>query len=661
MKNVIFLVIDSLSREYIDSYSLKQETIFHYLDSKYICAANMYSVAPFTESALQGLWNQNSPMETFWGNRLEAGHDKSIFQVFQEAGYEIYFTNSTSVQNLALDYEETDKKKKRKILNYQIDKLLPQIKYYVKKEGSCIDIEKAIINMLDILYNAMQGIEKDLPLLAKEMQNYQRNKRLYCKSLIKQRDTHQLFLCHKISEDKKEDKKDFPLVMEELLLAQSISYKNRKLFKEYNKNSDEKLVKRHLSGEVFNRDIQSNSNILELMRMDLSEREDIDIHRGIIASGIHQFIEKEIKDIKKPYFAYFHEFSFHYPEVFLNACKNENKYKAEIKKLLEKIPDLETGKMSVSRTLSLLYVNEWLEELIKYLEEKKIFEDTYLVITADHGISNFMYPIDREYRWMFYKENFHVPFWIVGKNLESKNYDTLCSSKCIVPTLAELCGIKGADYSKSLFHLNQEYIITEWMNGIPDIEKEYVKFGFRNQKISLTYCIRLNQLFGSGRILTLFDLQSDPNEYRNLSNDSKDVNKEINLELQSALPIIHHRWDTLRKKYLDYKYREVFDCTKIDIEWLQGHHLNNVFSNMILYGTDEIATKFLSNYKQAECQEILDATARESYFMGRKVKKDIENIDIEKSTFIIACNNEIDALYQLWRWGVKRVYVYTGK
>ena len=82
---------------------------------------------------------------------------------------------------------------------------------------------------------------------------------------------------------------------------------------------------------------------------------------------------------------------------------------------------------------------------------------------------------------------------------------------------------------------------------------------------------------------------------------------------------------------------------------------------MILYGTDEIATKFLSNYKQAECQEILDATARESYFMGRKVKKDIENIDIEKSTFIIACNNEIDALYQLWRWGVKRVYVYTGK
>ena len=55
MKNVIFLVLDSLSREYIEKYPLDEDNFFQYLDNNSICFKNMYSMAPFTEGALAHL------------------------------------------------------------------------------------------------------------------------------------------------------------------------------------------------------------------------------------------------------------------------------------------------------------------------------------------------------------------------------------------------------------------------------------------------------------------------------------------------------------------------------------------------------------------------------------------------------------------------------
>ena len=479
-KNVIFLVVDSLSREYTENYPLESGNFFDYLDKHSICAGNMYATAPFTESALEGMWNQKSPLDTFWGNRRQPVCRNSMFSVFQKAGYEVYFTDRTSVEEYAVDYPETDRKKADRAARNRIARLLPQVKYYLNKKNAHMDGKTAVTNILDIVFDAVfqLGETGDGEAL-REAERYAADKETYYAELERRQDSHPVFGILEGINGKEKARRDgcaYPLLQEELLLAQEIADKNGKLLKEYNRDipNGDWLAEQNLSGLVYNRCIWSNANILPLIRLCESSVPDLDVHRGIAECGIYEFLENRKGNLKKPYFAYFHEFSFHYPEVFLQACQNEKKYKAALEKALGLVSGLRiTNRISVLKALSLIYVSGWLSELVQYLEEKGVFEDTYLVITSDHGISNFMYPLDRNYRWMFYKENFHVPFWILGSGIKAHTYETLCLSKCIVPTLGELCGIGGVDKEDSLFAMDKKYILTEWMNGIPDIEREY--------------------------------------------------------------------------------------------------------------------------------------------------------------------------------------------
>ena len=670
-KNIIFLVIDSLSREYTENYPLSSGNFFEYLDEHSICARNMYSTAPFTEGGGQGLWNSVFPLETFWGNRLQPNDENSIFSMFQQGGYEIYFTDRTSIETYISGYHGWDSQRIRKIARDKARKLMPQIKYYLNKGRTNISTKDAIINMLDVLFSTITELcEVDYPLSNKEAKIYYRNKDLYYDSLLMHKDSHTLFEI--VSEldwikcGETENVNEYPIMPEELLLAQNIAYRNDKLLKEYNQgiaNADS-IIKRNLEGKTYNRCIWSSKNILELIRMDSAVFPDSSINRYLISSGIYEFIEDRRQQISEPYFAYFHEYSFHYPEMFLNACKNEKKYKSEIEKIINLLPRLHPDKISILKALSLLYISEGLSDLVRYLENKGVFEDTYLVITADHGISNFMYPLDRNYRWMFYKENFHVPFWILGHNIEKKQFNSLCLSKSVMPTLAELCGIEGADTSESLFNMGyKEYILTEWMNDIPDIEKEYIKFGYRNEKISLTYCVRLNQLFQSGRILTLFDLKKDFREYHNLGKSHLD--EEIRDEVNKAVDIIYKRWDKLRRKYLDTRYVSSLDEVEKNMEicWLKNTDIDILSGKSIaVYGTDSVSDMLLSKFgSDIFISNIVDISSNDQYYKGRPICKDKAEVDKNELIYIIACEDEIEALLNLYKWRVRKVYVYTGK
>lgn len=669
MKNVIFLVVDCLSREYTENYPVRSGNFFRYLDDHAICADNMYSTAPFTEGGLQGLWNATSPLETFWGNRLHPDCQASIFSIFQKAGYEVCFTDRTSVEMYAGDYQEPEYAKIKRIISDRIGKLVPDIKYYLEKENTHIPPGDAVRNILDMLFRDVERLrEEDYPLLVKEMQSYYGGRDAYIQDgLLKLKERHSLFQALETAAQAKEKKEhECPVLEEELLLAQNIAYKNGELLKKYNKHipNADFLINQNLNGMIYNRCVQSNLSILNSMRMDSAVIKDSPVHRYIISSGIYQFIEEKRKKMKAPYFAYFHEFSFHYPETFLNACKDEKKYKAELEKCIKRLPELHPENYSVLKALSLIFVSEGLAELVKYLESKGVFEDTYLVITADHGISNFMYPLDRNYRWMFYKENFHVPFWILGADIKPERYDSLCLSRCVVPTLAELCGIKSIDTKESLFHAKREYVLTEWMNGIPDIEKEYVKFGYRNEKISLTYCVRLNQLFQSGRILALFDLEKDSREYYDLSRCH--LNEEIRMEVDKAKDIIYKRWDRLRKKYLNIKYTAMLDQMEqnMEISPLMKENMDIILGrDVALFGTDSVSDTFLQRWGcRVSVREIIDTTNQDLYYNGRPICRDINGkANKNNIIYVIACEDEIDALFHLYRWGVEKVYVYTGK
>ena len=187
---MIFLVVDSLSKEYTENYPLEYDNFFEYLDQHSICASNMYSTAPFTESALEGMWNQKSPLDSFWGNRLKPVCENSIFSIFEEAGYEVYFTDRTSVEEYALDYTESDRKKAQRTARSRIVRLLPQIRYYLNKENVHSDSKIAVTNMLDILFDAAFYLDESV---IKEAQLYVTDKNAYYDNLKELKESHPIF------------------------------------------------------------------------------------------------------------------------------------------------------------------------------------------------------------------------------------------------------------------------------------------------------------------------------------------------------------------------------------------------------------------------------------------------------------------------------------
>ena len=62
MKNIIIIVIDALSKWYIDQHK-NENSFFKYLEKEGYCADNMYSTGPFTEAAVRGFGLQTMLLE----------------------------------------------------------------------------------------------------------------------------------------------------------------------------------------------------------------------------------------------------------------------------------------------------------------------------------------------------------------------------------------------------------------------------------------------------------------------------------------------------------------------------------------------------------------------------------------------------------------------
>jgi len=171
------------------------------------------------------------------------------------------------------------------------------------------------------------------------------------------------------------------------------------------------------------------------------------------------------------------------------------------------------------------YTDACIGQFLDYLEDRKLLEESLLVITGDHGHAfmehgRFAHAYD-----ILYNEVIHVPLIIfgLGRQIVESNVQLLD----LPPTILSLLGIKSPPtfIGKSLFEREEKQTVIFSESAKPDLIN--LRYDLSKKVIS---CIRdefkliLNELKETNE---LYDLESDFQEKNNLFDGENEICKEL--------------------------------------------------------------------------------------------------------------------------------------
>ena len=196
------------------------------------------------------------------------------------------------------------------------------------------------------------------------------------------------------------------------------------------------------------------------------------------------------------------------------------------------------------------YMDKCMEDLFDMLKEMDLFDDSLIIITADHGEEFQEHGYMLHSNPYYYEEIMHVPLLVklpkadnhLNGRKREKVVDGLVESIDIMPTILDLIGTQGPKIQgKSLMGL---------IDG-NEKGKEYV-FGFGSTGSVFMRSERWKMLNDSGLKegrFKLFDLHSDPMEKTNLIGKGLKVEKILKGKLKERMELSQK----LRKELLNEK------------------------------------------------------------------------------------------------------------
>ena len=466
-KNVLIIVIDALSKWYIDQCK-KDGNFFQYLQKESYCANQMYSTGPFTEAAVRGFWTADEALDGISYLSENAFNKRTIFELFAENGYYMYmgelipYFNYDSIVHNEILREACEKRAFEHVWR-------ARLKYYISLFNEKRFEKRDYWKLKFILDDYFEKYRK-APKVNLENEKYERNKDLYIGEILSESERSSFFQnqvnalyynCSRRNIVNFYNQKKHIITTEELQFVDCAKRKNIEFLLQMNKKFKiEEFIEKELNGTT-NRCINSNNNLLCHLR-DENER------LPKLREELNEFIlwyDSQKDKINKPFFAYIHNYDFHYPENFMNFRYDDyNRYIGEVIEKTELIRRMECRRMSVSKQLSIFNIENCLKEFWTQLKTRDIFQDTYIILTADHGISNFMYPVDKKKeRWNYTKMNFQVPFYLLGSNVGIKEDNYFRSTKTILPALIEMCQLKYNSNNQKRYKLTKQVEKSEKM------------------------------------------------------------------------------------------------------------------------------------------------------------------------------------------------------
>lgn len=578
-KNILFIVIDSVTNDILFNKSNSKDIapFLYSLRDKTISGDKMYSEAPYTEAALMSLLGSIDTMDN--GGYMERmKNTRSVLEVFKENKYKVFFNNyypSIYPSYMVRGYDE-----KRYIEGFQFIHLWEyRFKYFSKLylEGVLSNKEKKmLIDMLEdnfkgwILYLEklrdndletellngnidIKNIEKDIKKLNEEYNKFVKNSNLYLKELFIKGEEHILF---KIKNYNMTDKIHSNSVRNEV---RSKYYDTFKRIDKLNRRKN-LLNNGFPCGKIFRSIIRKEFGTIKgllagyknsLFDKDLYDRIEGSYDLFKVQRSFHTVSENFFKWLDKnkdsTWMSYIHVDDAHFNESIFTYDTDDLELIDEefgrINNYLNELPIDYKG--SITYDLSLMYCDNVIKNIFKYLEKNKLIDNTAIVITADHGFSYYFSPVREKYVISNYKENYNVPFIVYSKDLKKREIKGFCATKDIPSTLVSLAGINIPKYFKGknlLTFDGREYATIEYMGGgCPDIKRRPINLGVRTDNYSVVLNLYINKEFCDGELVEVYDLKNDKYENNNL-NSKKNINSKIMKEL-----------DILEKRFLELK------------------------------------------------------------------------------------------------------------
>ncbi|MFN3202375.1 MAG: sulfatase-like hydrolase/transferase [Bradymonadia bacterium] len=160
------------------------------------------------------------------------------------------------------------------------------------------------------------------------------------------------------------------------------------------------------------------------------------------------------------------------------------------------------------------YVDDELGRLIKELKARGLYDNTLLVITADHG-DEFLEHGHRFHGSTLYEEMVHVPLIMKVPGVPQRTLTTPIGHIEVAPTILDLMGMKipqdflGRTRAEEILTGEAAPVAPVWFEVLPDQNYTGHQVGLRLGDLKLIYRINSNTF-------ELYDLKADPSERVNL-------------------------------------------------------------------------------------------------------------------------------------------------
>ena len=323
-----------------------------------------------------------------------------------------------------------------------------------------------------------------------------------------------------------------------------VSYKFDKLFKSREKTSLYKIW----------RTIKILNSGFTLSKMALSDYPKI-------GERLNKEILMQLKNAHQPFFLWAHYLDTHPPllppKKFSRGIGILSKIMVNVKRSIAMFENREDAfkpkdleKLSNLFDMEVKYLDFCIKNLIDELNDLGVLENTYVIITADHG-TQFLEHGRIENAIELYQELVHIPLFIMGPDIPCKVIERPVSHIDVSPTILDLLNI---DKPKSFLGKN---LLSNDTNAREEIgvfceegqsergesiqtELGIIKLNKKSMKIAYITENR-SYIFRNNGKNELYDLIKDPMERNNIINEEREMAEKFLEKIKGHLKVITSR------------------------------------------------------------------------------------------------------------------------
>ena len=241
----------------------------------------------------------------------------------------------------------------------------------------------------------------------------------------------------------------------------------------------------------------------------------------------------------KPFFVYMKLMDVHEMNVYSHDIQNPETNNRECQSLLSFLSDVKADKKYSGNVLydaAIRYNDEIIKNILNILKNRKIIDNTIVVITADHGGQFPNLPVrdnDRHRAESFADELYKIPLILKGNGIPAKKYEKIISSVDINTTLLEMVGINSPPSFRGMVitdnDFSRDYVISENQGRGPfHLKYKPIRVSVRSEQKKIVYISKAKakaKAKHEGVVTQAFDLSADPEEYVNLAENAQFINE----------------------------------------------------------------------------------------------------------------------------------------